>query len=633
MTDDDLRREVERLRDEVDALHRRLEAVERGVETSPEATADSTESARQSAEGADGAHQDAAGRRLETGPDIGQSADPEAPTTGGSKRNRSAGIASQLNDADWERTLGVRWLGLVGALALVVGVVLFVRLAIEIGLLGPGGRVALGALSGIALLAGGRYVATRQGYVRWGRIASGTGLAIAYFSVYAAYGFESYRQAIGTPLWAVLVALTLLVVAAVGVSVSDGAPFVAGEAFLLGYVTATLSTDAATVVLTPAYVILLGVGVVAIATVRPWGRLVSASTFATYGVLLLWLVDLEPPAGAVGVAGVVSFALYLLGGYVLRGQNVDAEPGSTRGQIHRVRLAVTTVANASFATLFLEIALRNAFPEAAVDGLGAIGIATALAVTYAVTDPTYAVRHPRPVRRNETAAAASVAFLAGGIAMTAGTFAATVGALAVIGGAVALSRWIDAPAFRVGAHVVAGALVLKLIAVDATALPAFDAAEPMATLSGRPVSFALAIGAFYALAWWYSRTDVLTDLERRFLPATVASYAIVATGLGVIVLALELSGLGVSVAWILFGSALLGIGLATDVRGVRALGLAVLGLATAKVFLFDTRDLDTVARTLSFLVLGAVLLIASYVYARTRGDVEIGLEVPERGGE
>ncbi|TYT62467.1 DUF2339 domain-containing protein [Natrialba swarupiae] len=615
MNDDELRREVERLRNEVDALHRRLEAVE------SEPPSESGES-----DGVDGPDEQTATGEIET--TEAESDDPSAsPDSAVTKSTGGETLSDRLAaDRDWELALGVRWLGLVGALALVVGVVFFVRLAIEIGLLGPGGRVALGTLTGVGLLAGGRFAATRQGYRRWGRIAAGTGLAIAYFSVYAAYGFESYRDAIGTPLWAALAALTALVAVAAIVSVRDRAPFVVGEAFLLGYVTATLSTDAATVVLTPAYVLLLGGGIVAIATVRPWGRLLSASTFATYGVLLLWLVDLEPPATAIGVAGVAAFALFLVGAYVLRRSDVDPELESTHSRIHRARLAVTTVANAGFATLFLEIALREGFPEVAIDGVGAIAVALALAATYVVTDRA-------PVRRDGAAAAGSVAFLAGGVAMAVGTFATTVGALAVICGAVIVSRIADAPAFRVGAHVVAGALVLKLLTVDATDLPAFDPTEPMATLFGRPVAFALATGAFYALAWWYSRTDVLTDLERRFLPATVANYAIVATGLGVIVFALELSGLGVSVAWILFGSVLLGIGLATDVRGVRALGIAVLGLATAKVFLFDTRDLDTVARTLSFLVLGAVLLIASYVYARSRGDLEIGLELPERREE
>ncbi len=285
MNDDELRREVERLRNEVDALHRRLEAVE------SEPPSESGES-----DGVDGPDEQTATGEIET--TEAESDDPSAsPDSAVTKSTGGETLSDRLAaDRDWELALGVRWLGLVGALALVVGVV-FVRLAIEIGLLGPGGRVALGTLTGVGLLAGGRFAATRQGYRRWGRIAAGTGLAIAYFSVYAAYGFESYRDAIGTPLWAALAALTALVAVAAIVSVRDRAPFVVGEAFLLGYVTATLSTDAATVVLTPAYVLLLGGG--SSQSRRSDLRLLSASTFATYGVLLLWLVDLEPPATAI----------------------------------------------------------------------------------------------------------------------------------------------------------------------------------------------------------------------------------------------------------------------------------------------------------------------------------------------
>lgn len=146
-------------------------------------------------------------------------------------RHRRRGSSRRAaGSRDWELTVGVRWLGLAGALALVVGVVFFVRLAIERGLLGPAGRVAVGTAGGLLLFGFGRYAAGHQGFVRWGRIAAGAGLAMAYFSVYAAYGFESYREAIGTPLWAVLGALTMLVATTAALSVRDGAPLVAGEA-------------------------------------------------------------------------------------------------------------------------------------------------------------------------------------------------------------------------------------------------------------------------------------------------------------------------------------------------------------------------------------------------------------------
>ncbi|RQG89013.1 DUF2339 domain-containing protein [Natrarchaeobius halalkaliphilus] len=625
MNDDDLRREVERLRQEVDALHRRLEALE-DSSAGDEPTRES-EALRQS--------ETRSATPAEKSDSVAEtpSETPERPTES----------TEPSDDSDWESAVGIRWLGLVGALAVVVGVVFFVRLAIEIGLLGPGGRIAVGTLAGLSLFGGGRYAASRRGYVRWGRIAAGTGLAVAYFSIYAAYGFEGYRDAIGTPLWAVLVALTLLVAVTAALSIRDRTPLVAGEAFLLGYVTATISMDAATVVVTPIYALVLAAGLVAIATIRPWSRLVVSSAFASYGVVLLWLANLEPPAAAVGAVGATAFVLYQIGGLVLRssgggptasGHDDTAESAERRGadvtfdRTYRARLVVLTVANAAFAAFLLEIAVRDAVLSFAADGTGTIAVAVALAGTYALTN-----RGGIPV--DAAAAAGSVVFLAAGLGLAVGTFATTVGALAVIVAAVVLSEAVDTPAFRIGGHVVAGGLLVKLLAVDASELASFDASEPLATLTGRPVAFALAVGTFYALAWWFSRTDSLLEAERASDDRAVvpAAYAAVATGLGVLVLGLELSGVGTSIAWVLFGLVLLGIGFATDGRGIRLLGICVFGLATVKVFLFDTRGLDTVARTLSFLVLGAVLLATSYAYARFQSDLEIDLPSSERGDE
>lgn len=600
MNDEDLRQEVRRLRNDVDALHRRLERLEDRLETSDERTDESPserpDDSREDATAETNAGAESAATRAATD---------ERPETDESR--------------DWELAVGVRWLGLAGAAALVIGVAFFVQVAIEAGLLGPLGRVVVGAVGGLLLFGGGRYAATRQGYVRWGRIAAGAGMAVAYLSIYAAYGFESYREAIGTPLWAVLAALTVLVAGMALVSIRDRAPLVVGEAFLLGYVTAAISTDAATLVVTPAYVLLLAAGLVAIATVTHWSRLVLSSTFATYGVLLLWLVDLEPSGTALGIVAVLALLVYQAGSYVLR------EADDVERRRYRAQVIALTAVNAAFGTLLLENAVRDAVDAA---GLGAVVVAALLAGTYAVSDR-------RPIRTDGTAAAGSVVFLALGVAMALETFATTVGALAVVVLGVAAARTLEEPGFRYGSHLVAGATVLKLLAVDASELPAFDAAEPVATLTGRPVAFALAISVFYGLAWWFASEASLTEIEREQLPPLEGVYATVATGLAVIVLGLEFSGAGVTVAWVSLGLALLAVGFLREVRGLRLLAIGVFGLATAKVFLVDTRDLDTVARTLSFLVLGAVLLAASYAYARSRSDVP-GLEDAlglEAGGE
>ncbi len=71
-----------------------------------------------------------------------------------------------------------------------------------------------------------------------------------------------------------------------------------------------------------------------------------------------------------------------------------------------------------------------------------------------------------------------------------------------------------------------------------------------------------------------------------------------------------------SVAWILFGIALLAAGIVTWDRSLRYASLGVMLLAIGKVFLYDTAELEGLYRVFSFFGLGFSLLGLSYVYTR-----------------
>lgn len=615
--DDDLAAEVRRLRREITALQRRVAALEEGETDDRDAPPSNTGAASPATGIAPSTADDA--QASEGGATATPGASAPAPETARSDEDETAddtdpartpdGSASGRAGRDWERDIGIKWLGLAGGLALVVGVVFFVRLAIDAGLLGPLGRVTVGTLGGLALFAVGRYAAEHQGYPRWGRIAAGVGLAITYFSVYVSYGLETYRSAIGTPLWAVLLALSALVAATIAISVRDRAPTVAGEAFLLGYVTAFVGLEAGTFVLTPAYGLLLAIGLVGVATVRPWSRLLVASVLPTYAVLGAWIVDTDPaPALVTGVV-VVAFAIYVAGDLALRA-------GDRADRSHRLQVAALTALNAAVAAPILEVNVREWFPSLPLAGGGFVAVGLALAGVYALTTR-------RPVRRDDTAGGLAVVYAGIGVVLALNVFAATVGLLAVVCGAVAVAARADAEAFRTGAHVVAVGTVLKLLVVDAAQLPAADPAAPAATATGRASAYLLAIVVLYGLAWWFRTRDLQLSAHHRRLPLA-APYAWSATGLTVVLLGLELSGASISVAWAVFGLALVAAGLARDVRGLRLQGVAVLAIVTAKVFLYDTQDLDALARTLSFLTLGAILLVAAYGYARTQGEDPLG---------
>jgi hypothetical protein len=80
---------------------------------------------------------------------------------------------------------------------------------------------------------------------------------------------------------------------------------------------------------------------------------------------------------------------------------------------------------------------------------------------------------------------------------------------------------------------------------------------------------------------------------------------------------------GVSILWGVVGMAIFLIGVVRWRAGVREAGLALLGLATAKVFVFDLSYLDVAYRVLSLIGLGVLLLLGAFVYqslGRGRGQ-------------
>ncbi len=73
-----------------------------------------------------------------------------------------------------------------------------------------------------------------------------------------------------------------------------------------------------------------------------------------------------------------------------------------------------------------------------------------------------------------------------------------------------------------------------------------------------------------------------------------------------------------SIAWVLVGAGAFALGLVRGIGLARGFGLALLAVATTKVFVFDLAALDVAYRVLSFIGLGGVLLASSFVAAHFR---------------
>ena len=73
-----------------------------------------------------------------------------------------------------------------------------------------------------------------------------------------------------------------------------------------------------------------------------------------------------------------------------------------------------------------------------------------------------------------------------------------------------------------------------------------------------------------------------------------------------------------SVLWALTGVGALIFGLVKDHKTTRLVGLGLIAVTAAKVFVYDLSELDSLARVASFIVFGVLLLLGAFVWQRVR---------------
>jgi uncharacterized membrane protein len=187
-----------------------------------------------------------------------------------------------------------------------------------------------------------------------------------------------------------------------------------------------------------------------------------------------------------------------------------------------------------------------------------------------------------------------------------------------VGLALVAGRWVPddlalaAPGFLALA---AGHVVI----IEAPPLALRDGVEDLAAAT---LAIALATLGTYAVV----RLRTWPEPVRPLLEIAVAVGAIYLPSIGIV----ELTSTGdefepgqtpqvlLSAFWSLAGLGAVVYGLVRDERRFRVGGLALLGVAVAKVFLYDLAELDEIYRVLSFIALGLLLLAGAFAYQRIR---------------
>jgi uncharacterized membrane protein len=93
----------------------------------------------------------------------------------------------------------------------------------------------------------------------------------------------------------------------------------------------------------------------------------------------------------------------------------------------------------------------------------------------------------------------------------------------------------------------------------------------------------------------------------------------------------SLSATGISLLIAVYGAALVVAGVAARSAMNRILGLGLLALVIAKLYLFDVWQLSRGFRITAFLALGGLLLLVSYLYSRFKPALEKLWKAPSAG--
>lgn len=495
-----------------------------------------------------------------------------------------------------EDLLGGRILAWVGGLAILVGVVFFLVIAVDRGWIGVEARVALAFLGSTVLLGVGLFLHERRGQTDAAVAAVATSLAALFASLTYASGVQDViDDAVGLLVAGLIGAVSAViairwrsqVVAALGVVGALAAPVLVGG-------------DTSTIAL--AFMVIALSAAVAILVWQRWGWLAIAAFLVSAPQLGLWAEDTDGLALPLVVLA-LHWALFVIAaiGYELR------VPTSRL----RASSASVLLVNAAFTTLvgWLLVDERGT-------STGATTWVLALTVAH-VALGGFGFRQ----RMSAEIAALLVAV---GVGLSGVTLALALdGPALVIGWSAeaAILAWV---AGRTGER---RALVFSAAFLGLAALHTLTVeAPPDALIDGVP-SLGQAVVAVLSVGGAAFVVGLLVDRREWWVPLfAVAAVALVYAASLVIVDVIQgdeversqTAQVALSAFWAGVGLVAIVVGLVRDVRELRLGGLALLGIGVVKVFLYDLAELESLFRVLSFIAIGLVLLAGAYAYQRMR---------------
>ena len=189
----------------------------------------------------------------------------------------------QRSSEDLEGTIGKLWLNRIGIVAILIGVAYFLKYAFDSGWIGPGGRVAIGLIAGIAVIVWSESF-RRKGSVAFSYSLKAVGIGILYLSLWAA---SQYFHLV--PASVAFVAMILVTASTITLALTQDAEILAVYAMIGGFSTpALVSTGENHEIILFSYVLLLDLAILAMVAFKPWRRIVWGAMLGTAIMYIGW---------------------------------------------------------------------------------------------------------------------------------------------------------------------------------------------------------------------------------------------------------------------------------------------------------------------------------------------------------
>jgi uncharacterized membrane protein len=533
---------------------------------------------------------------------------------------------------DLERTIGVRWFNLIGALALIIGIGYFLKYAIDNEWVGPTGRVVLGILAGIGLMMWGEVIRKRPQYRLLSLGMAGTGISALYLSIFAAFSFYQLVDQIPAFIFMVLVTAT-----AVFLSVRYNSLTIALVGLLGGFLTpALLSTGENRPIELFTYLLILNAGTLALAFKKDWKVINILCVVFSYLWFGTWFVGSYSTAQR-GVAFTFVSLFFILFAALAFVHNITYKKKTA------LLDAFIILGNAVVYFLFALIIIKDWH---ALHGLFALGL-SALYFVFGVL----------AYRRNQEDRL--LLYLLLSVAVTLLVIAVPLQFdgrwVSISWATMALCFWWIGITYKVTKAQIA-AFVLFLFSVwDLLVFGSgFSYFDPEANqYSFTPVFNARFLTYLYVIATLAGGIILAKRAGAELARTAIAIFSVTVALMGLIALsiesdsyfsALELDAtrsttqdpegfpqhnpatqeyvnanrLTISAVWALYSMALIVVGFYRKNKPLRLVAMAIFGLTIFKVFLFDLSFLEGLYRIVSFIGLGIVLMLVSFLYQKYR---------------